>query len=166
MVAFGHTSVGTIVGIASYQAFGKGDIALGLIATGFIGLISHYLMDFVPHGHFFTDPKKFEKLILWVILLDLLLPVLIVLATAHSIGKNATEILYILFGIGGAQLPDVIFGLKELKLLSENKLLKTEGDFHESTHWHGKREKALLWGWRDIWQIIMLILAFITLFKL
>ena len=131
MVAFGHTAVGTLVGIASYQAFGKGDIALGLIMTGLIGILSHYLMDLVPHGHFFTDPKKYDKLILWVIIFDVLLPFLFILGLAHTLNKSGTEILYIFFGIGGAQLPDVLDGLKRLKLLPKIPILEAENKFRK-----------------------------------
>ncbi len=163
MVAFGHTAVGTLVGVAAYHVFGKGDIALGLIAAGFLGVVSHYLADLIPHGHFFRPPQKFEKLIIWVILFDLLLPILFLLATAHYLQKNPTEILYILFGIGGAQLPDVLGGLKQLKLLPEIKILAAENKFHMSTHWHGQNEKALLFSFYDIWQIAVFILAILSI---
>lgn len=166
MVAFGHTAVGSLVGLVSYRAFGSGDIALGLVATGFAGVLSHYLMDLVPHGHFFTDPRKYDKLIIWVILFDLLLPVLFFLAAAHLTGRSGTEILYILFGIGGAQLPDVFDGLKRIKLLPKTtrplfigKILGAENKFHMSTHWHGKEEKALLISILDVWQFSVLVLA-------
>ena len=166
MVAFGHTGVGVLVGVAAYHAFGKGDIALGLIATGFLGVISHYLADLIPHGHFFRTQEKYDKLIIWVILFDLLLPILFLLSTAHYMQKNPIEILYILFGIGGSQLPDVIGGLSELKLLPENKLLKLEHKFHMSTHWHGQNEKALLFSLYDIWQITVFILAVLAIINL
>ncbi len=159
MVAFGHTAVGTLVGIAAYQVFGQGDIALGLIATGFLGILSHYLMDFVPHGHFFRGSKNYEKLIIWVIILDLALPVIFLLGMAHLLGKSGTEILYILFGMGGSQLPDIIDGLRWINLLPEYRLLKIESDFHQSTHWHGKEEKALLFSYPDSWQIAVFGLA-------
>lgn len=163
MVAFGHTAVGTLVGVASYRIFGQGDIALGLIATGFLGVLSHYLMDLVPHGHFFRDSKKYEKLIIWVILFDLALPVLFLLGLAHLSGKSSIEILYILFGMGGAQLPDILDGLKRINLLPEFKILKIESDFHQSTHWHGKEEKALLFSFYDIWQVLVFVLAVLVL---
>lgn len=163
MVAFGHTAIGTIIGVASYQTLGKGDIALGLIATGFLGVLSHYLMDLLPHGHFFRDPEKYEKLIIWVILFDLALPVLFLLGSAHFLGKSGTEILYILFGIGGAQLPDVLDGLRRIQLLPEFKILRVENNFHMSTHWHGKEEKALLFSFYDIWQVSVFVLAVLVL---
>ena len=157
MVAFGHTAVGTIVGVAAFQVLGRGDIALGLVATGIFGIISHYLADLIPHGHFFTDPKKYDKLIIWVILFDLLLPFLFILGFAHLLGKGGSEMLYILFGIGGAQLPDVLDGLRRIKLLPEIGFFKIENDFHLSTHWHGKEEKALIFGVADVWQMLVFV---------
>ncbi len=162
MVAFGHTAIGVLVGVASYKAFSSGDIALGLILTGTIGVASHYLMDTVPHGHFFTDLKKYEKLILRVILFDLALPVLFILGLMHFSGRSGTEILYVLFGIGGSQLPDIIEGLKTIRLLPDSKLFRLENKFHNNTHWHGKGENALLWGLRDIWQIAVFVLAILV----
>lgn len=166
MVAFGHSSVGTLVGITAYQAFGNSDIALGLISTGFLGWLSHYLADFIPHGHFFRSMKNYERKIIWVIMFDLLLPIILLLSLAHFSGKGPIEILYLVFGIGGAQLPDVLDGLKRIDLLPKLKILKIENDFHMGTHWHGKEEQALLISFRDIWQIAVLILAiFILTFK-
>lgn len=165
MVAFGHTAVGVIVGVGTYQLFGHGDLAAGLIATGILGVVSHYIMDCVPHGHFFKGEANFEHLIIWIILFDLLLPVLFLLATAHYIGKTPVEILFVLFGIGGSQLPDVIDSLMKIRLLPKAKLLKLENKFHQSTHWHGKGEKTLLFTFFDIWQIAVFILAYVVLVK-
>ncbi len=166
MVAFGHTAVGTLVGIASYQAFGKGDIALGLIASGFLGILSHYLMDLIPHGHFFRGTENYKKMIIvWVIIFDLVIPAVFLLSLSHLFGKNITQILYILFAIGGAQLPDVLGGLKRIDLLPNLKIFKVENVFHMGTHWHGAEEKALLWGFRDIWQVLAFVLAVLFLFR-
>lgn len=158
MVAFGHTGVGTLIGIASYQVFGKGDIALGLIATGALGVLSHYLMDLIPHGHFFKD-QSYSKYILLVILFDLFLPVLFILGLAHFLEKSGTEILYILFGIGGAQLPDILEGLRRMELLPKGGILRWENKLHISTHWHGINEKLLMFSVFDIWQAAVFIAA-------
>jgi hypothetical protein len=165
MVAFGHTAVGVIVGVGAYQVFGHGDLTTGLIATGALGVISHYIMDCVPHGHFFRGSEKFDKLIIWVILFDLLMPILLLLGSAHYLGKNIPEILYVLFGIGGSQLPDVLDGLMRIKILPRVSFLKLESSFHEATHWHGKDETTLLFTIYDIWQIAVFVLAFYILVK-
>lgn len=162
MIALGHTGIGTLIGIASYQTLGKGDIALGLVATGCAGVISHYLADLLPHGHFF-GAGKYEKLIIWVILFDLMLPVLLILGLAHYLGRSGSEILYILFGIGGAQLPDVLDGLKTIRLLPKIGLLEAENKFHQSTHWHGIGDKLIMISFFDVWQFLVLTSAIIVL---
>lgn len=166
MVAFGHTAVGTIVGVASYKLLGQSDIALGLIGAGSGGIISHYLMDLMPHGHFFRGDRDFNKYINWVIMFDVLIPILFLLILSHFLNKSPIGILYILFAIGGAQLPDIIMGLRRLNLLPDIKIIRTEYNFHVSTHWHGKFDKALLFSVKDIWQVLMFLLAILILIKL
>lgn len=166
MVAFGHTAIGVIVGAASYQVLAKSDIALGLILTGIFGVVSHYLMDLVPHGHYFTGMKSYDKLIIWVIIFDLLLPIIFILTLAHFLNKSGTEILYLVFGIGGAQLPDVLDGLKRIRLLPKINLLEAENKFHASTHWHGKEEQALKFSYLDVWQVTVLFLSLFILIRL
>lgn len=157
MVAFGHTAVGTLVGVVSYKTLGGGDIALGLIIAGFAGWDSHYLADLIPHGHFFRE--GFEKKIIWVIIFDLLMPITFLLGLAHYFGKSYVEILYLVFGIGGSQLPDVLSGLRNIGLLPKINFLNQEYNLHMSTHWHGQKENALLFNYRDVWQILTFILA-------
>ena len=159
MVAFAHTAAGTIIGLVLPQNFTSDNTAAGLITTGFMGLISHYLTDFIPHGHFFNKPKDFSKKNIWVIIFDLLLPFLFIIGSALYLNKSDTQIWYLLFGIGGAQLPDVLEGLKKIKLLPKTSILTAENKFHMSTHWHGLEEKALLFSIYDVWQIALYILA-------
>lgn len=163
MVAFGHTAVGAIVGVIGYQTFGHGNLALGLIETGILGVFSHYIFDLIPHGHFFNDPKKYKKYIPTVIVFDLALPVLFLLWLGYSEGKSTYELLYILFGIGGSQLPDVLDGLGRLKILPRTGLFKTEKAIHHSTHWHGKDGKALLFTVFDFWQVLIFGLAILVI---
>lgn len=165
MVSFGHTAIGTIVGITTFHTLGKGDIAVGLVAAGFAGWASHYITDLIPHGHFFRSERDYKRFIPWVIIFDLLIPILFLLGLAHFLGKSPVEILYILFGIGGAQLPDVLSGLRSIKILPKLGLLNIEYNFHMSTHWHGQGEKALLFNYRDIWQITAFLLAMVILFR-
>lgn len=164
MVAFGHTAVGVIVGVTTYQVIGQFDIASGLITSGLAGVISHYLMDLIPHGHFFRE-KDYNKYINWVIIFDLLIPTLFFLVLAHILGKNPVEILYILFSVGGAQLPDTLVGLGKLDLLPDYKIFKTEYKFHISTHWHGQKEHSVLFNIKDLWQVLMFLLAILILVR-
>lgn len=158
MIAAGHTAVGMIVGAATYQILGQGDLATGLIAAGTAGLVSHYLTDFIPHGHF-VKPDKLKKVLLPIIIFDLLLPIFLFLGLTYLKSGFNERLLYIMFGIGGAQLPDVLDGLIFIGFLKNKGLIKAENDFHQSLHWHGTGVKALLIGTRDIWQVLTAIIA-------
>lgn len=165
MVAFGHTAVGALVGIYGYQTFSQGNLITGLTLTGALGVISHYVMDFIPHGHFFKGTTNFKKYIIWVILFDLLLPIVFLLTLAQYFQKGGIQTLYILFGIGGAQLPDIIDSLIYLKFLPKINLLELENKFHQGTHWHGTKEKTLLFSFYDVWQIAVFLIATILIIK-
>jgi hypothetical protein len=155
MVAFGHTAVGALVGLASYQQFGNSDPISGLIITGAVGVVSHYVMDCFPHGHFFRE-KDYKKKVGLVIIFDLFLSVALYILTAYYFSTfNILYTLYILFGIGGSQLPDILDGLIYIGILPKKGLLKVEHHLHTATHWHGKKEKAILWNIWDIWQIVI-----------
>lgn len=164
MIAFGHTAVGASIGLATYQLIGGTDIALGLITAGALGIISHYITDFIPHGHFFNE-KGYKSKVIYVIIFDLLLSILLFLGTAHLIGDSPKQLLYILFGIGGAQLPDVLDGLIYIDLLPVVGFFKLENRFHRYLHWHGVGEKTLLLGKRDIWQLAIVILSLFYIIK-
>lgn len=164
MIAFGHTAVGASIGLATYQLIGGTDIALGLITAGSLGIVSHYITDFIPHGHFFKE-KAYKSKVIYVIIFDLLLSVLLFLSTAHFAGGSPEQLLYILFGIGGAQLPDVLDGLIYIDLLPIVGFFKLENNFHRYLHWHGVGKKSLLIGKRDIWQASVVILSLLYLIK-
>ena len=159
MVAFGHTAVGALVGVYSYQYLDNGNPIEGLLITGTIGVISHYIFDAIPHGHFFRE-KEYQKKVGYVIVFDLFLSVLIYLVTAFTFSQaNYLYVLYILFGIGGSQLPDILDGLIYTKRLPKAGLFKWEFDFHTGTHWHGKHEKTLLWSIWDTWQVFVFFIG-------
>ncbi len=158
MVSFGHTAVGVIVGVTVYKFLGQGDLTVGLIITGAVGVVSHYITDFIPHGHFFK-PKDFKKGIIPVIIFDLLLPIIFFLGVIYAKGGFSEKLLYIIFGIGGAQLPDIVDGLISIRVIQDNTLLEAENSFHQSLHWHGKGAKTLLLGLKDFWQLLIILVA-------
>lgn len=153
MVAFGHTAIGAIVGYYAFQQLGDGNPATNLVITGTAGFISHYIMDCVPHGHFFRH-GEYKSKVLSVIIFDLALSVILYLATAYYFSdQNILFTLFILFGIGGSQLPDILDGLIYIRVLKAKGILKVENNFHIATHWHGKKNNIILWSLWDIWQI-------------
>lgn len=160
MVAFGHTAVGVITGLVAYDLAQSEHINLptGLLLSGTLGVISHYFTDLIPHGHFFRH-RDYRKKIHFAIVFDLLLSILLFLALSiHQFGLTERTF-YILFGIGGSQLPDIIDGLYYTGRLKSNPLLLIELTVHQSTHWHGKLDRSLMLSKLDIWQILTVILA-------
>lgn len=166
MVSFGHTAVGVIIGTTAYKFLGQGDLASGLIITGTAGFVSHYIMDSIPHGHFFMS-NDFKRNILPIIVFDLSLSIMLFLGILYlKIGFDE-KLQYVMFGIGGSQLPDVIDGLIYTKIIKARGLLKGEKSFHEAIHWHGRNTKTLLLGIRDIWQVLIILIAlFLVIFKI
>ena len=162
MVSFGHTAVGAAVGLYGLSLYSTGNPILGLVATGAIGVASHYAADLIPHGHFIKF-KDYKKKVGEAILFDFLLSVLIFSVIAFYKFGFEIEFLYILFGIGGAQLPDILDGLIYTKKIPNKGLIKIENNIHIATHWHGKAEKALMWSKADIWQVLVFISAVIYL---
>lgn len=164
MVAFGHTAVGVIVGAGVFQFLGHGDLASGLIITGTAGVISHYITDFIPHGHF-VESDKVKKYLLPIIIFDLSLPILLLLGWFYLKNGFNQQLFYIMFGIGGAQLPDVLDGLIYTNFIKAKGFIKLENDFHQGLHWHGKGSKTLLLGIRDLWQILLILTAMFLIFR-
>ena len=158
MVALGHTAVGVIVGVTGFQLFDQTDLIGGLAITGPSRVISYYLGDFIPHGHF-VGPDKIKQNLLPIIIFDLLLPIVLLLGAVYLRVGFSDKLLFVLFGIGGAHLPDVLDGLLMINLIKAKGIIKMENDFHQALHWHGTGSKTLLLGIRDIWQIIMVFLA-------
>lgn len=158
MIATGHTAVGVIVGVTAYQILGQGDLATGLIITGAAGITAHYISDFIPHGHF-VKPNKLKDALIPIIIFDLLLPIFLLFAYIYSKEGLSEKLLYITFAIGGTQLPDVLDGLIYIRMIKNKGLIKVENDFHQGLHWHGKDAKTLLLGFRDLWQVLMILIA-------
>lgn len=162
MVSFGHTAVGVIVGVTAYNFLGQTNVAEGLILTGTCAFISHYIMDTLPHGHF-INIKNYKIGLLPIIIFDLSFSIILFLTAAYFKNGFGDRFFYIMFGIGGSQLPDVIDGLIYKKILKAKGLLKMEYDLHSLTHWHGDGIKTLPLGMGDIWQALVVTLAFISI---
>lgn len=158
MIAFGHTAVGAAVGLQVYHLSSSSEPVLGLILAGSSGMLSHYIMDIIPHGHFFVDRKyNYFRNTALTLLFDLLLGVIIFGGIPFLDGGPSLIFWYIMFGIGGAQLPDILDNLIHLKILPRWGLLKLENHYHQETHWHGKHENGLLMSKWDLWQLSTII---------
>lgn len=164
MVAFGHTAVGVITGLGIYQLTQNSNQPIGLAISFSAGVVTHYITDFIPHGHFFKY-KDFKKKVIYAIIFDFALSMLLFGGLSYLVFGLSAPFWFIAFAIIGAQLPDILDGSIHAGLISAKGLLKWEYDFHMSTHWHGKLYKGLTMAKKDIWQACTVILAVIILSK-
>ncbi|MBI3486257.1 hypothetical protein HY025_04960 [Candidatus Daviesbacteria bacterium] len=164
MIAFGHTGAGASIGLLGYSLYKDSNPILGLGYTAGLGIISHYILDFVPHGHF-VKPAKLHKYLIPILVGDVFLSVLIFLGADFLKEGLTLRFLYILFGIGGSLLPDIVDGLMEIKYLPRNLLFKIEYGFHKGLHWHGKDGKTRLLDFIDIWQIALILYSLFLMLK-
>ena len=167
MIAVGHTAVGVMVGVAASHILPTNPpLLITVVASAVAGLASHYLMDLVPHGHYdfdFSNPSPREKLRLSA---DLLLPIVLALGVVAWRHGASSEFWLVAAGIGGAQLPDIVNGVRARGWLPQWSWLEAEGRFHMSTHWHNPhdsqaatREGGRKLGVSDLWQLVMVIMA-------
>lgn len=164
MIAFGHTAIGTAVGL--YTTTLTQDPISGCLTAFGIGIISHYIADFIPHGHLFgINTKNYKSRIVQAIILDLLLSLIIFVGIAFWRFEFNYQFWFILFGITGSQLPDVLDGLIYLKFFPKKGFFKVENDFHQLLHWHGRGEKGLKWAFlrRDFWQVGIVLAVLVSL---
>jgi hypothetical protein len=158
MVSFGHTAIGVIVGTSTYHFLGDGNLITGLLVTGAVGVLSHYIADSIPHGHF-PMPGGFRKGVIPIIIFDLFLSIVLFLSIIFLKKGFGDQFLYILFGIGGSQLPDVLDGLIYARFLKSGGLLAVEHGFHLLSHWHDKSGKPLPITLKDVWQVFVVLAA-------
>jgi hypothetical protein len=173
MIAVGHTSVGVIVGIAATQLLPDSwPLYVQVVVVGLAGVVSHYLMDLVPHGHYdFNGASPTAKSQLYLAI-DLGLPLLIVaVICVIKFGLGAPSWL-VAAGIIGAQLPDVFDGLLYRGFMANLSLAQAEQRFHLGTHWHNPTDKnkatpqgGRRLGFSDIWQAIVVVLALALLIR-
>jgi hypothetical protein len=156
MIASGHNAIGTTVGLVVITQVSEPMTAVGLAII--FGLVFHYLADAVPHGHFLSH-AEYRKLPP-SLYLDLFGSFVLLFGIVLFKFGLTLPSLVILGAIGASQLPDVIEGLLEFRKLPRRGIIKFENDAHQKIfHWHGRHANALPWGWTDIWQITVVILA-------
>lgn len=165
MVAFGHSAVGASIGVVTYQVIGNGNPILGLIAAGGLGMISHYVCDFIPHGHLFKFMEMRTKL-KEIIIFDVFLSLGLFLGADFLSHGFTLKSLYLLFSMGGALVPDWIDVFIHLGVIPKKSIFKYEFSFHAiQLHWHGALEKGLPMGLKDIWQLATVFLALYLILK-
>ena len=97
-----------------------------------IGIISHFVLDIVPHGDSHIEPwvmKKYTQRLFTLAILDLLATALIIFFLLQNINFDPATTLA---GLAGAVLPDFIWGLQIF--LKQNKLLTKYARWHRRIH--------------------------------
>lgn len=160
MIAVGHMAAGYIVGNVVLSITNDPSTSL---AAGFLtGIVSHYVLDYVPHGHFGVK-AEYTRLTLntLYIYIDVFGGGLLFLWLSYQKFGFSLNTLTLLVAVFGSILPDLISAIDKVffgHALREG-ILKSESKFHNSTHWHGKGEKTLLLSIRDIWQFSLVLIA-------
>lgn len=165
MVAAGHTSVGVLVAITVHSAIPQTPLWQQAIVVFTLAVLSHYVVDFIPHGHYsmsFTSPTWPQRL---MVLLDLVGFALIIgLITLSQYGFGPESFL-VAVGIFGAQLTDIWdWVIVERGWIKLEGLVLRHRELHQLIHWHdirderGKRRARPI-GWWDIWQVFAVSLA-------
>lgn len=176
MLAIGHTAVGTLIGVAATQLVSPNhtltEVWPLIVMSALLGLASHYATDHIPHGHYNIDianPSTGQTLKL---LADTILPWSIIGAfLLLSYGWLHPYTWIITATILGAQLPDILHGLRQRRLLPNWQWLIKESHLHHRAHHkHDLQNKALSTpnGSRkillsDLWQLAVIILAALSL---
>ena len=166
MIAFGHSSTGVIVGVGAVSLAQSGaSLAWLLPATLVVGIISHYLCDAIPHGHYHMSFTNASRKQLAIFLLDLFGVVVLFGGIAlHKFGLGA-GLWLIAAGVLGAQLPDMYEAFVDMGALPKNRFSEAHRHWHwDILHWHSHRGPRLTkdvraLGWWDLWQVAVFGLA-------
>lgn len=160
MIATGHNGVGALIGVtvlSLQEGYDLQGLELYLLAL-FLGIVSHYLADSIPHGHIFGF--AIQKRLKEIILIDLFSSFLLIAIISYSKFGLSESFLVIMVSILGAQLPDVIGGLEFIGRVRIRGFLLLEYKLHQYiAHWHGYEVNGLPWRQRDIWQILIYFLS-------
>lgn len=171
MLAFGHSSVGSIIGASvavvaapTTNPFYKIGIAL------IFGFVSHYVFDAIPHGHYDFEAKKlWRNKTFWIFLLDTIGAFALLSLVALSSAGVSLTLLLVIIGMIGALLPDIWEAFIDLKIIPASWVARVHRKFHFNfLHWHNQPHSHLKGGARalgmaDIWQAITFIIAILLL---
>jgi len=119
MIIIPHMLVGTAIGVHSNN-----------IGMAFLfGLISHYLLDLLPHWEYVDDIGISKRKDLIKILIDFIIGLIIV---SFLIWDQPEKIIIVGFALLGSLLPDfLIFGYKAFGI----KILEGHYDLHHKIHY-------------------------------
>lgn len=168
MILLGHTATGSWVGIATYYATaGHLPLSATVMVAAAIGIASHYIFDWIPHGHYHINLGYPNKISQAAVAGDFLGSILLMMgAAAISFGLGAMW-WTILGAVLGALMPDVIEMLQNYRLIPRTRWLRAHSQFHlEYLHWHNTGGRPQPWRWTDAWQIAVGVAAVAGIFSL
>lgn len=167
MIAFGHSSVGAIIGAGVAVAAAPTTSPLvKIVVVVVLGIISHYIFDAIPHGHYnFSYKKMSHNKNLWIFLLDTIGAFLALsLVTYLAVGASLS-LLLVIVGMLAALLPDIWEAGVDLGIIPKRRIAKVHRHFHFNfIHWHSDKHSSLpnharMWSITDVWQVIVFIVA-------
>ena len=138
-----HSLVGSVLG----------HLILSPVMAFFVGVLSHFLLDMIPHGD--DQLKKYlgdsHLKHMMIGAMDGMLALIMLLAVANIVGFRQS----ILFGALGGILPDLIWGIPAL---FKRKTLKWYESFHHNMHFVVKKRLPLVPGF--LLQILVIVFLF------
>lgn len=168
MIALGHSAGGALVGLMGVSLVESGLAPVGVVLpmTLLAGIGSHYIGDWIPHGHYRFDLLGNRRSSLIKLALDLVLPIGLLLGLAGQKYGFGAEWWLVATGILGALLPDMVEILIDLKVLPNSALAREHRTFHyQKVHWHNDPAKYDLPNggrplmWIDVYQLGLLALV-------
>lgn len=167
MIATGHTAVGFIIGSVAANSFQNP--VVGSLAGFGAGLASHYLLDFIPHGHLLSYDKLHQAHRSPLLHLDLVGGGLLFVLLAYFTFGISVQTLVVLSAIAGSLLPDVLASQLYYpgKVPPKSGIFNKEYKLHMGVHWHGREDKTRPLSLIDVWQagVILGALFLPNLFK-
>lgn len=171
MLAFGHNSVGALVGLAAFTYVPETvPVAVRLLIAVVVGVISHYLTDRIPHGHYEFEPSRLTTKMALLFLLDFGGSMIVLTACAFWRFGFSELFFGILVGMWAAQLPDIFEGFVNIGVIPFSNPVKKHRNFHFHTM-HAKTPHHLLlpdgearkWSYTDSWQVGCFVTALLAL---
>lgn len=168
MIILGHASIGTVAGIAIHQSLAPQLPLIAIMAIAFVvGLVSHYLTDAIPHGHYHINlryPSAAATRTLYI----------------ESIGSIVLMLLLVWLNVGvvplwwvitacitGAVLPDFVEAMQNYKIIPRTRWLRAHTRFHTKfLHWHNVADRPRPWNITDIWQVATAVVAIMFIVNL
>ncbi len=171
MLAFGHNSVGALVGLATFTYVPETvPVTVRFLIALVAGVISHYLTDRIPHGHYEFAPSRVTKKMAALFLLDFGGSMTVLTACAFWRFGFSEMLLGIFVGMWAAQLPDIFEGFVNVGVIPFSNPVKKHRNFHYYTM-HAKTPHHLLmtdeisrkWSYTDAWQVGCFVVAILAL---